>query len=327
VQLALLVNEEEKRWERIVLLDDDVAKHGESKLGVEVAGAFAMLEQADRDSSEVANLVTRTTRGRWAARGKIGSHGLPFASLVSPGTDTRWAELDRDVMIYSNAFIGPEACIGEASVILVGAIIGHGSRLGQCCVVASNAVLNARVEIGDGAYVGTNATILPEVKVGRWATVGAGSVVIQDVPDGATAMGVPAEIVMTSDFPPGAGAAAPQETATRTEASHVSPRGETEKILCGIWQKLLNVDSVGAEDNFIDLGGSSLLALRMNTEIQESLGVDISLRELLEMKSLSALAAAIELRQIQSADAADLSAALEDIEGLSDEEVRKLLAE
>lgn len=42
-----------------------------------------------------------------------------------------------------------------------------------------------------------------------------------------------------------------------------SPRTEAEKTLAGIWESLLGVKPVGIHDNFFDLGGDSLLAVRM----------------------------------------------------------------
>ena len=46
VRLAQAVNRAAGRWECVVLLDDDVAKHGQRILGVDVAGPFAALADA-----------------------------------------------------------------------------------------------------------------------------------------------------------------------------------------------------------------------------------------------------------------------------------------
>jgi UDP-3-O-[3-hydroxymyristoyl] glucosamine N-acyltransferase len=183
-----------------VILDDDPARRGQTILGVEIAGPFAMLEDADAAVDEVANLVARTTVKRWAARCKIEEYGLPFAAMINADVDTTGAEFGRDTIVYQNATIGPLVSLGEASVVFMGGIAGHGSKLGRGCVVAPNAVINARVQMGDGVYVGSNATILPEVKVGSWVTVGAGTVVTGNVPAGATVMGVPGKIVLTLDL-------------------------------------------------------------------------------------------------------------------------------
>ncbi len=197
VRLAFRVNEEQGRWDKIILLDDNPAKHGQSILGVKIAGPFAMLARADARSAEVANVVARSTARRWSARCKIEDYRLPFATLVHPGVDVEGAEIGKGVIVYHNACVGPEVSVGDASVIFMGAAIGHESHMGRGCVVAPNAVINARVQLEDGVYVGANATILPELKIGAWATIGAGSVVMRNVPAGATVMGVPAKTLIT----------------------------------------------------------------------------------------------------------------------------------
>ena len=200
IRLALQVNRDCGRWDQIVLLDDDPAKHGTSTLGIEVKGPFALLEHADASLDEVANLVARTTVKRQAARSSLDAYALPFTTLVSQDVDTYGAVLGTDIIAYPHAFIGPCVSLGDTSVVFMGAGVGHGSQLGRCCVVAPNAVVNARVRLGDGVYVGANATVLPEVNIGPWATVGAGSVVMRDVPAGTTVMGVPAKTVFTFEM-------------------------------------------------------------------------------------------------------------------------------
>lgn len=195
VRLAQRINREQTRWDRIVILDDDARKHGQSILGVTIEGPFRLLEQANGDPAEVVNSVTRTTARRWSARRKMEVYGLPFATLIDPGVDITGADLAKDIIVFQNATIGPQVSVSEASAIFMGAIVGHESQLGRCCVVAANAVLNARVQMGDGVYVGSNASILPEVRIGAWATIAAGSMVMQNVPTGATVMGVPGKIV------------------------------------------------------------------------------------------------------------------------------------
>ena len=233
VRLALRINEEQARWDRIVLLDDDPAKRDQSKLGVEIAGPFAMLAEVEPESAEVANLVARTTKKRWAAHGNIQTYGLPCATLISPDVDLAGVDLGTDIIVYRNATLGPEVSVGDTSVIFMGAVVGHESRMGRCSVVAANAVLNARVHLGDGVYVGTNATVLPEVTVGPWATIGAGSVVVQDVPAGATVMGVPAELLITQEEQT-EGDARPSPAAAST-----APRSEVTATLTRIWSDVL----------------------------------------------------------------------------------------
>jgi sugar O-acyltransferase (sialic acid O-acetyltransferase NeuD family) len=281
VRLALSINRELGRWEQILLLDDDPARHGHDLLGVEIVGPFGLLARASRDSAEVANLVARTTAGREAARQRIAAWGLPFAALVDPRVDTFGADLGQDVIVYANATVGPEVSLGEGSVVFMGAVAGHECRVGRCCVLAANSVLNARVELGDGVYVGTNATVLPEVKVGAGATIGAGSVVIEDVPAGATVMGVPARTLIA---PKAASPAVPEAR----DLAVVDPA--LERTISRIWQELLQLRSIEPDGNFFDLGGNSLLALRLSERVEGETGRELPVTDLFRFPTVRALA-------------------------------------
>ncbi len=68
----------------------------------------------------------------------------------------------------------------------------------------------------------------------------------------------------------------------------------TEKALAGIWSALLDVPSIGPEDDFFDLGGGSLLAIQAVARIQEVFQVDVPLRNLFEAPTLASLAGVID---------------------------------
>ena len=74
----------------------------------------------------------------------------------------------------------------------------------------------------------------------------------------------------------------------------VAPRGLTEQLLAELWSQVLNVDEVGATDNFFDLGGHSLLATRLVSRVRQGFGVELPLRSLFEAPTLAALAREVE---------------------------------
>ena len=318
VRLALTINEAQKRWDRVVLLDDDPSKHGQSILGVEIEGPFTTLGQADPVSSEVANLVARTTNKRQSALQKIKEYGLPFASLIDPGVDMRGVDVGKDITVYRNVVFCANATVDEGSVVFAGAVVGHGCRLGRCCVVAPGAVINARVDLGDGVYLGTNASILPDLKVGAWATIGANSAVIQDVPAGATVMGVPAEILVApKSVEDQKGVAKAAEGLSTTRPEYKGAVTETERVLGVIWARVLKLEKIGIDDNFFDLGGTSLAAIQVSFQIQQDLKVNITLQDLFNRPTIAGLSRKIEAELVESADAARLEKLLNDIEGMS----------
>ena len=58
--------------------------------------------------------------------------------------------------------------------------------------------------------------------------------------------------------------------------NHVAPRTTTEQWLAGIWTEVLGVGTVGLHDNFFDIGGHSLLGIRVITRVRKERGVRLS---------------------------------------------------
>jgi FkbH-like protein len=110
-------------------------------------------------------------------------------------------------------------------------------------------------------------------------------------------------------------------------APPANPRSDLERQLCRIWSDMLSVQPVGIHDNFFDLGGHSLLAVQLLSRLKEELGIELSLDVVYGADfTVGELAKAIELREIEMAGADRYAELLAEVESLSDEEVRELLA-
>jgi enterobactin synthetase component F len=72
------------------------------------------------------------------------------------------------------------------------------------------------------------------------------------------------------------------------------PRGAVEQQLAAVWSGLLGVDAIGRHDNFFALGGHSLLAMRVPARVREALGVDLTMRDLFEARTLVDLAVIVQ---------------------------------
>ncbi len=59
-------------------------------------------------------------------------------------------------------------------------------------------------------------------------------------------------------------------------------QGSREQAMASIWSSLLNVPQVSAHDNFFDLGGHSLLLIRLQRQIEARLSANVSVMELLQ---------------------------------------------
>jgi len=75
-----------------------------------------------------------------------------------------------------------------------------------------------------------------------------------------------------------------------TSQEYVAPRGPLEELVANVWAEILQVERVGAYDNFFDLGGHSLLATRAVSRMREMIGVEVPLRGLFEHTTVAEFA-------------------------------------
>jgi acyl-CoA synthetase (AMP-forming)/AMP-acid ligase II len=73
-----------------------------------------------------------------------------------------------------------------------------------------------------------------------------------------------------------------------------APRTATERLVAGIWAEVLGLDPVGAEDDFLSLGGDSILATRIITRLAATLRLDLSVAVCFEAPTVAAMAAVVD---------------------------------
>jgi thioesterase domain-containing protein/aryl carrier-like protein len=74
----------------------------------------------------------------------------------------------------------------------------------------------------------------------------------------------------------------------------VSPRTPVEAELVQLWAEMLDVEHVGVDDDFFELGGDSLLAMRLLDRVRTTFRADLSLAALVTTLTVAGLARAIE---------------------------------
>jgi amino acid adenylation domain-containing protein len=84
---------------------------------------------------------------------------------------------------------------------------------------------------------------------------------------------------------------APATIAAAAGESHVPPAGALEERVAGLWREVLLVEHVGAQDNFFDLGGNSLLMALLRRQLQSELGIEIAMVDLFRHATVRAMAA------------------------------------
>lgn len=125
-------------------------------------------------------------------------------------------------------------------------------------------------------------------------------------------------------------AALPEPDTLRPDLAdaYVAPTEPLERVLAGIWSEVLEVDRVGAADDFFDLGGHSLLVTQAVSRIRDLFRVDFPVRSFLAAGTVLALAARLRAEAAAAGMDADRAAELVlQVSGMDEAQVTRRLGE
>ncbi|MEO3876738.1 amino acid adenylation domain-containing protein, partial [Nonomuraea sp. B12E4] len=72
--------------------------------------------------------------------------------------------------------------------------------------------------------------------------------------------------------------------------AHRAPRTRREEVLCRLFGEILGIPEVGIDDDFFELGGQSLLAIRLMSRVRAELGGELSIKAVFEAPTVASLA-------------------------------------
>lgn len=188
--------------ELIGFTDADARRWGGVLMGYPILGG----------DEELAGLRAKGVRAAFVGVGAVSSEGTKLRARVY----RRAIDLGFEMvtLVHPRAVVSPSTMIGPGSVVMAGAVLSTHVRVGANVTIYAGTVvehdsvledhvnlspgvrLAGAVTVREGAFIGIGASVVQGVHIGRWATVGAGAAVLRDVPDGATAVGVPARLVI-----------------------------------------------------------------------------------------------------------------------------------
>ncbi len=133
---------------------------------------------------------------------------------------------------------------------------------------------------------------------------------------------VPRRIVFLPELPKGPtgklrriGLAQTLGIASPDRPARVPARSPMERELADIWQGALMIDDIGVTDDFFDLGGNSIGALRIAAEVLARWGVEIALSQFLGAPTIADLALTIVERRLRGLEPDTLVRLLAEAEG------------
>jgi len=100
----------------------------------------------------------------------------------------------------------------------------------------------------------------------------------------------------------------------------VEPSKPIEKTLLEIWKEILTIHQpIGIHDNFFDVGGHSMSAIRVTGRIQDEFNILVPVARMFEMPTIAQLAHWIVQQQIEGQDLDALESLLDELEQIPDE--------
>ncbi|RMD89983.1 MAG: amino acid adenylation domain-containing protein [Calditrichaeota bacterium] len=82
----------------------------------------------------------------------------------------------------------------------------------------------------------------------------------------------------------------PEGVRPALKEAYIAPRTELERIIAEVWKEVFQVDRVGLNDNFFDLGGHSLLLTQVHSKLQYIFNTKISMIDMFKYPTVSSLA-------------------------------------
>ncbi len=78
------------------------------------------------------------------------------------------------------------------------------------------------------------------------------------------------------------------------KSAYAAPVGDSQKTIASVWQEVLGIERIGIHDVFSEIGGDSLIAIKVVARLGERFGVTITVRTLFENPTVAELAERIE---------------------------------
>ncbi len=293
----------EEEGAEVEVLAADVGDEGQMREAVEQAGRrfgalHGVIHAAGIQGEKAVSLIPEVSRGASELQFRPKVKGLYVLERALEGRD-----VDFCLLFSSNAAIlgGLGSYTYTAANVFMDAFAASRSRAGGAAWISANwdgwllqdtSHLSASYQTSMDQYAMT-----PGESVEAFSRV-------------VSAKGVSQMVVSTGDLPARLRTwLAPQAAAgeERTEdgsapklhprpalsTSYAPPTSEVERKVVEVWQELLGIEGLGIHDNFFDLGGNSLIGLKVIGRLKKELGVNLSVVTLFEGPTVSALASAI----------------------------------
>jgi acyl carrier protein len=109
---------------------------------------------------------------------------------------------------------------------------------------------------------------------------------------------------------------------------YIAPRTEIERAIAEIWQKALRIENIGINDDYIELGGTSLVALQILLKLRETFRAELTFGDFFASLTVRKLGELINNKANQANQRSEIILrSIKKIENMEESEIKKLLGE
>ena len=93
-----------------------------------------------------------------------------------------------------------------------------------------------------------------------------------------------------------------------------------------IWTEVLGLGQIGVHDNFFDLGGDSLTAARVVSQVIKTFQLDLPVKSLFDSPTVAEMAIVVAQNQAKKVGQEELARLLSELESITEDEAQRLRA-
>ncbi len=196
LELAEIINMEEKRWDEFIFIDDgdipDIINNCKVYKYIKAKECFSSALEV------VIGIGEPVTREKLFE--KLNNDGIVTPTLIHPDVYIpKSTKIGPGVIIQYGCFISCNVIIDNYTYINPQCNIGHDDIIEEGCMIAGFSNIAGVVHIGKWTYLGLSAAIKQTINIGNHVIVSMGAIVQRDVPDNMIIMGNPARIIARNE--------------------------------------------------------------------------------------------------------------------------------
>lgn len=189
LELAQIINRNEKRWTEFIFVDD-----GEVPSVINNTNVYKYAEAKENygENLEIAMAVGEPST-REKLFNKLKTDGINTPTLIHPDVYIpETTTIGKGVVIQYGCFISCNVTIEDYVFIQPQVNVGHDDVLHEGAMLSGFVNLGGIVNVGKYTYIGLSACVKQLINIGDYSIIGMASSVYKDIPDEMIAMGNPA---------------------------------------------------------------------------------------------------------------------------------------